>query len=357
MRNHFRIIRPAFTLIELLVVIAIIAILIALLLPAVQKVREAANRAKCSNNLKQVVLAALNYESSYNSFPPGAGQLPIYPVNGTTPSTPGVGTPPATQRPSPQALILPYLEQANKYNQFNFDRDVNGDNANAAARTQDVPVYLCPSDSSNAMFAGGFGRSNYMASLGRHPTPGYLLGDMGGVFNVIPTTTQWQKYANRPPGVRILEVRDGTSNTAMFAEIKRGLFAGSQSGGYSPALVPQDSFQPASAVNTADPTTPPAACAANPATVTSGTVFRYPGLQYYRSAMITSFYTHTKPPNNLTIDCWDLNSGHATARSYHPGGVHVGFCDGSVRFITEGIDLATWKNLGSRDDGAVVNIP
>ena len=99
--------RSAFTLIELLVVIAIIAVLIGLLLPAVQKVREAAARAKCQNNLKQMGLASLNYESSNGTLPPQYGTVKV-------------GGEYWTNDASPQALILPYLEQASKYNQFNF---------------------------------------------------------------------------------------------------------------------------------------------------------------------------------------------------------------------------------------------
>ena len=95
--------RLAFTLIELLVVIAIIAVLIGLLLPAVQKVREAANRTKCTNNLKQMGLATLNYEFTKKSFPPGAYS--------------------ATAYFGPQALILPYVEQANLYQQFDLTKD------------------------------------------------------------------------------------------------------------------------------------------------------------------------------------------------------------------------------------------
>src|SRR5262249_48003023 len=100
--------RPGFTLIELLVVIAIIAILIGLLLPAVQKVREAASRMKCQNNLKQVGLASHNFESTYGYLPPQYG-------TGTVNGVVGIND------ASPQALILAYVEQANKYAQFNFN--------------------------------------------------------------------------------------------------------------------------------------------------------------------------------------------------------------------------------------------
>src|SRR5207249_3758331 len=143
-----------FTLIELLVVIAIIAILIGLLLPAVQKVRESAARMSCQNNLHQMGLAAHNFESANGYLPPQRGTVN---VGGTYYSNDA----------SPQALILPYVEQANKFNQFNFnyktwnDTDVvtgkfttdpnTGLGINLPARMQDIPYFLCPSDSSSTI--------------------------------------------------------------------------------------------------------------------------------------------------------------------------------------------------------------
>jgi hypothetical protein len=165
------------------------------------------------------------------------------------------------------------------------------------------------------------------------------------------TTTQWRDLLNRPRAVKTNDVLDGTSHTAMFAEIKRGLVAGSQST-YNPGLQAQDVRQ----VPNAQGIPPIAACMQQPSAVT-GNVFRYPGLQYHRSFAFTSFYTHGKSPNDPTVDCCDLTSGHVTARSYHPGIANVGFTDGAVKSINSTIAVGIWRNLGSRADGTPVQAP
>lgn len=325
--------RKGFTLIELLVVIAIIAILIGLLLPAVQKVREAAARAKCTNNLKQMGLAAQNYESTFNTMPPGAG-----------PQTAATGF---NSRASVQAMMLPYVEQAAKFNQFDFSQDVNSGANNANARLQDVPIYLCPSDPSAARQTNA-GRSSYFGNLG---ATAYVRtagkSGVGGIFFYDPDSTT----ILNPKALRILEITDGTSNTAMFAEIRRGF---NNAGSFDPQDVRFVGFNPAT-----DDTTPPAACNAN-----AGTIIRYTGLQYYRNLISTSLYTHTRTPNSALGDCLDSNNragdigtlyaGHITARSYHTGGVNISLADGSVRFVRDSIDIVTWRALGTRANGEVI---
>jgi prepilin-type N-terminal cleavage/methylation domain-containing protein/prepilin-type processing-associated H-X9-DG protein len=186
--------RPGFTLIELLVVIAIIGILIALLLPAVQKVREAAARIRCANNLKQIGLGFHNYALTYEAFPPG--------YNGVG-ANPGWGW---------AAFLLPFVEQQALYNQLGLPTSVFGGGANPAPPTAQtvmgLAVYTCPSATDPTINSQkrGHAKSNYRGICGPgDPTNWNQDFDYGGVL-----------FQNSR--VRILDVTDGTSNTVAIGE-------------------------------------------------------------------------------------------------------------------------------------------
>ena len=363
-----------FTLIELLVVIAIIAVLIALLLPAVQAAREAARRAQCTNNLKQMTLATHNFESSYGSFPPPFGATPIYNV-------------PLFPRPTPQTLVLAYLEQSSLYSAFNFQWNINdiynndlttiGD-PNYTAGSQLINAFICPSDPSNAKLSGFVGYDNYFGSSGASAcvekgtaSPGTQEPNTSlmGVFNMTVDYTQPQmigtafnpNYCQLLGKVTIASITDGTSNTTMWGEITRGLCVGSTTG-----CVPITSMLAVMEwpAGTAGFTTPviPATCQA-----LTGTL-QYRGQEWYRALPSTAFFSHTLTPNSQLHDCLNLSTttigannlglqtcSHTAARSYHPGGINVSFCDGSVRFIKNSINPTTWLALGSIAGGEVVS--
>ena len=320
--------RAGFTLIELLVVIAIIAVLIGLLLPAVQKVREAANRLKCQNNLKQIGLALHNYEGSFSQYPPAG----IYPV--------GMA---AADVYSIQARLLPYIEQSNLYAQINL--------AVVPASQPDVikqriAIYLCPSEIND--------RPRQDGTLVKYPLN--YAANFGTWFVYNPNTGQGGDGAlpvNR--GTRPADMLDGLSNTVAFAEVKAY----------------QDYLR-----NSGVPAAPGAPYPASPAEVVGygGTLRPQIGhTEWTDSPVHQTGFTFVFTPNTpvpydnagqiLDVDfvsgvegssATRLTYAAMTARSYHPGVVNVLLMDGSVRTVSSGINLATWRALGSRNGGEVI---
>lgn len=318
---HVRIRRNAFTLIELLVVIAIIGVLISLLLPAVQKVREAANRAKCANNLKQIGLALHNYLDGNSSFPPTI----------TVPRSGSANT------WSAQARLLPYMEQDNLYNQINFNAPYSTQPLVSANR---IAVYVCPSEPNDKGKPNHY-IMNYAANAGTWQ-----------VFN--PATGQGGDGAFAPNAkLAPRDFLDGLSNTVAFAEVKA----------YTSQLVN----------GTPSGTIPPS----SPAEIASfgGTFRKETGhTEWVDGKVLETGFTATFPPNTYVpyVDSgatYDVDFSSAaetntsnqvsyaaiTARSYHSGLVNSLLMDGSVRSMRNGISSEVWRGLCTRAGGEVLS--
>ncbi|MFO0876029.1 MAG: DUF1559 domain-containing protein [Gemmataceae bacterium] len=312
--------RRAFTLIELLVVIAIIAILIGLLLPAVQKVREAAARMKCSNNLKQLAIALHSYEGVYGYLPRGR----TYPNNSAF---------------SAQSRLLPFIEQDNVYRLIDFSVDPTHAN-NAVPMATLVPTFLCPSDSTSRV-PGGTGVCSYRANEGTSLVMWYGISDTAGVNAALPPGNG-SFDVNNP--LKLADLTDGTSSTAAFSEHLLGDF--------SNAVVTDrgDTFRPGTYPSTADQAV--LDCAAlNPNDLTMQGYSNVGGSWLYGYHSTTSYW-HTSLPN--TRSCMFPPSRiMTTANSNHTNGVNVSMCDGSVRFVSASISVATWRAIGTRNGGEV----
>lgn len=316
MRRHTR----GFSLIELLITIGIIAVLIGLLVPAVQASREAARRAQCTNNLKQIGLACQHFESVHRSFPAGHGPQP----------TKDCGTYLCYNWATVQVQVLPFLEGTNTLQLFDLDRDMVRDPANATARLQTLAVYLCPSDPT----AVSGGCDNYFINMGISCDSQSTNTATAGAFNYVYT-------------VGLNGFGDGTSSTALFSEVRRG--DGSSNSPLGRPAHPWDvrylnlnwSNWPRPAGNLS----PVAKC--NDSSINSAS---YAGRQFYRDHPgFTTYYVHTVPPNSSGGDCMNPNNdAHVAARSCHPGGVNVLYADGGIRFVRETIASPVWSAIGTR---------
>src|SRR5579875_3993642 len=340
-------VQRAFTLVELLVVIAILAVLIGLLLPAVQKVRETAARSQCLNNLKQLGLALHNYDSAIGHLPPAFSN---------TPPPAWSGLPPYFFSWSALAMLNPFLEQTNIYNAMDLTQPIYMPSppydispGNQFAVQQVVKLFLCPSDQMRPVANPGdygvatLGPTNYAVCVGTGTTHGGP--PFGSPLNADGMFTAGQ-------GFRITDISDGTSNTAMMSESVLG--DGPENAGGSLPSVPH-AVQTVYAYTGFGTPLSDAACAG----ASQWNVSNRRGFMWASGEMRCGSYNHYYTPNAPIYDCVtnDLTTltsmAFRAARSWHTGGVNVLFGDGSARFVSQSVSLTTWRALATRASGDI----
>jgi len=348
--------RSGFTLIELLVVIAIIAVLIALLLPAVQSAREAARRAQCLNNLKQLGLAVHNYVIQNN----------VLPLQGMYPASQAISW--GWSYGWPLALT-PQLDQSTMFNHFNFSTGLFGNSStpnfaslgNTTVAYMQLSVLICPSDGAKLRPEDPYGATNYMGNMGG---PGQVQAMTGTIVPNGSFIRGWGDAQNFGP-IGLENVKDGLSQTALFSERllgingcpsvllgskdhKRAVYDGPVGAAWHSGLAGTTAFLQG--------------CQGMPGSKASRNSCAS-GIYWvaaYPWHVSVNDYLHSGPPNS--VQCQNPSeyfgaswlslvgpTGSAPPNSNHPGGVNMTFADGSVRFIKDGISLQPWWALGTRD--------
>ena len=344
--------QKGFTLIELLVVIAIIAILIGLLLPAVQKVREIMNRVKCQNHLKQISLASTNYHDRFGKFPPSSKNT-------------------GNKQYSWAPFILPYIEQEAIAKLFNFDLDW-ADPVNNIAVQSFIPVFQCPSTPEDPKRDGAFsglGNSlgNAKAKICDYTVPNWVSPEFLSTYSLIyqndiglipqPGIAAITNR-NNGEGINMNQIKDGTSNTLLFFEaagrpshyVKNKIrrydewFNGNNSSG-PPNLTskpPNGSF-PCSNQNITK--------------LASGSEAIVRGAAWADNANESPIHGFDQNAMNCP-GIYVINvTNNNEAYSFHTGGINISMADGSIRFLNEQVKLHTFISLVTINGGEVINDP
>jgi prepilin-type processing-associated H-X9-DG protein len=295
--------RSAFTLFELLTILALLGLLFALLLPAVAKVRQAANRINSQNNLKQLALACHNYHDTNASFPPG--------LDGNNFSA--------------AAYLMPYLEQDNLFKQIDFSKPI-GDKANEEVRKTVVKTFLDPQDAKTSV-VNDWGATNYLFSAGTKPS----LEDNDGIF-----------FQNSK--IQFANITDGTSNTIMIGETLKG------DGGTKATDVKRQYVLLKSKEALKDVKDESGEQEWKDNKNISGDRCA----SWMDGRFLQGTFTGTRKINDERPDVSCDYTGGMSALRGTGDGLNVAFCDGSVHYVKAKIDPAVWKALITRDGGEVV---
>ena len=332
-----------FTLIELLVVIAIIAILIALLVPAVQKIREAAARTQCNNNLKQLAIGMHGYHDAFKVFPKSR-----YQIGANSWESAGINV-----------KILSFIEQKNLSDQLvsaTNNYSTTGGATWTAVQTYfqvSLPPFMCPS------------ANRYRGPSGNGwdgPGVNYVWCSGSSVYTGQQNSNNSNGVFSTETALKIAEIVDGTSNTIFASEILSGSGAGQLMYPYDAFAVGDGPFN--AIVNKHFPTlaelntigtaaqNAPAGSRKNPGSMWAW----YPHTQSLFNAATTPNWIYPNAGGNCCPGgAWDWGFGIFPPRSHHPGGVNVAFADGTVKWISNGVDLVTFQLLGNRQDGKQIS--